>query len=125
MLDLVVLNRAVQLPFGCVLEGRLFFSILDHHQALGYPVELILQHYHAFKIDRYGAFAAGGRRRIHRGRHLLNGLALWLLLRLFGVRVAGQSCSLRSMVTVARYLTSHRVRVSIDESLALPLDLLL
>ena len=51
MLDLVVLDRVVKLPLAVVLIGCLLFGVLDQDQALGNSVELVFQHYHAFKVD--------------------------------------------------------------------------
>ena len=54
MLDLVVLDGMVQLAFGLILKCGLLLRILDHNQALAYPIELVLEHDHALKIDLFG-----------------------------------------------------------------------
>lgn len=56
MLYLVVLNRVVLLFLRLVLElRRLILRKLHHHEALCDSVQLILQQYHAFKVDLFQA----------------------------------------------------------------------
>ena len=50
MLNLIILNRMVHLPFSLVLHSCPLFSILDHDEALGDSIELVLEHDDTFKI---------------------------------------------------------------------------
>ena len=50
VLYLIILNRMVHLPFSLVLHRCPLFSILDHDEALGDSIELVLEHDDTFKI---------------------------------------------------------------------------
>lgn len=61
MLDLIVLNSVMLLALRRILKLRgLLLRKLYHYEALRDSVQLVLQHYHTFKVDRDGAFVSFG-----------------------------------------------------------------